>query len=207
MSSLRPSSQAVRTLRFPLPAGNATRALLGAVLALCALLGAAGAAGDALTKTEGVDEYALKAVFLSKFVSFVTWPAERRGEKDPLVLGVFGQDPFGKSLEETFGKRKADEVRVVLKRVTKLEELPALHVVFVPGREEARVKEILATLREAGVLVIGESADFAARGGTINFYTEADKVRFEINPEAARRQKLKISSELLRLARIVKDKE
>ncbi|MCH6580095.1 MAG: YfiR family protein [Nitrospinae bacterium] len=39
--------------------------------------------------------------------------------------------------------------------------------------------------------------------GAFNFYLEEGKVRFEINDCAARRENLKISSKLLRLARIV----
>ena len=207
MSSIRPSEAAGRAACFPAPSGDWTRTLAGTLLALCALFGATLAGGGPTGGAEGVDEYALKAAFLSKFVKFVTWPAERLGEKEPLVIGVFGQDPFGKRLEETFDKRKDDERKVTVRRLTKLEELSLVHVLFVPGREDARLKEILAALAEDSVLVVGEADGFAARGGSINFYTEADKIRFEINPEAAKRQRLKISSDLLRLARIVKEKE
>lgn len=208
MSSFRQSELAGRAAGPPVPTGGWTRTLAGAVLALCALFGAALAGGGGPTgSADGVDEYALKAAFLSKFVKFVTWPGERLGDKDALVLGVFGQDPFGKRLEELFEKRKEDERRVVIKRLTRLEELASAHVLFVPEREITRLKEILAAVSEASVLVVGESTDFAARGGAINFYTEAEKIRFEINPEAAKRHRLKISSDLLRLARIVKEKE
>jgi len=184
------------------------RVLAGVLLALCALLGAVRAGGGGSAGgADGVDEYALKAAFLGKFVKFVSWPAERLGEKDALVVGVLGQDPFGRRLDEIFEKRKDDERRVTIRRVQELEELASLHVLFVPERESARLKEILAAVRESSTLVIGEAGEFAARGGSINFYTEADKIRFEINPEAAKRQKLKVSSDLLKLARIVKDKE
>jgi len=39
--------------------------------------------------------------------------------------------------------------------------------------------------------------------GAFNFYLEEGKVRFEIKDCAARRENLKVSSKLLRLARIV----
>ncbi|MBZ0094323.1 MAG: YfiR family protein [Sulfuricella sp.] len=39
----------------------------------------------------------------------------------------------------------------------------------------------------------------------VNFYLEQNKVRFEINNEAAGRAGLKVSSQLLKLARIVQD--
>jgi hypothetical protein len=46
-------------------------------------------------------------------------------------------------------------------------------------------------------------AQFAARGGIIQFSMEDQHVRFDINLEAASRAGLKISSKLLALAQIV----
>jgi hypothetical protein len=53
------------------------------------------------------------------------------------------------------------------------------------------------------VLTVGETDNFAAEGGIINFKIEAGSVRVQINLEAARRQQLRISSKLLSLAEIV----
>jgi hypothetical protein len=62
---------------------------------------------------------------------------------------------------------------------------------------------ILAGLKDASVLTVGETEGFAARGGIINFYIEGNRVRFEINPDAAHRSGLKISSQLLQLGKLV----
>jgi hypothetical protein len=50
---------------------------------------------------------------------------------------------------------------------------------------------------------VGETDRFAHTGGIINFRLQGANVRFEINPEAARRSRLTISSKLLRLAIII----
>jgi hypothetical protein len=52
-------------------------------------------------------------------------------------------------------------------------------------------------------LTVGESADFLSLGGMINFVLEEDRVSFEINLEAAERHRLKLSSKLLAVARVV----
>ena len=51
---------------------------------------------------------------------------------------------------------------------------------------------------------VAEVPGFARSGGIINFTIKEDKVRFEINPAAAQRANLTISSQLLRLATIVR---
>jgi len=52
-------------------------------------------------------------------------------------------------------------------------------------------------------LTIGDTKGFAQQGVIINFYIKDEKVRFEINVDAAKRANLKISAKLLRLAKIV----
>jgi len=156
---------------------------------------------------DGVDEYQLKAAFIGKFVKYVAWPPERMGSNDaPIIVGVFGQDPFGERLEAAFKNRKSDEHPVLVKRFSDLDAIGKAHVLFVPAREAGSLGEILRQTKESGLLLIGESEGFAARGGVINFYLDGDKLRFEINPESAKRQHLKVSSDLLKLARIVTDK-
>jgi hypothetical protein len=79
-------------------------------------------------------------------------------------------------------------------------------VVFVDSISEARLGELIAVSREAGVLTVGESPEFAARGGIINFTIEGDKVRFEINQAAGEQAGLRISAQLLKLAKVVRRK-
>jgi len=160
----------------------------------------------AALRADGVDEYELKAAFLGKFVKYVTWPAERLGEKrEPLVLAVLGHDPFGRKLDQAVDGLRVNGHALEVRRVEQLHDLAAVHVLFVPQREAEHLDEILGATHAASVLVVGESPDFAARGGAIGFYVDKEKLRFEVNLEAARRQNLRISADLLKVARIVKD--
>jgi hypothetical protein len=59
-------------------------------------------------------------------------------------------------------------------------------------------------LETGSILTVSECDGFAQKGGVINFYPDGTRVRFEINPEAARRAGLKISSQLMSLGKIVK---
>jgi hypothetical protein len=77
------------------------------------------------------------------------------------------------------------------------------HVIFVNRSEIRQVQSILRTLKDTGILTIGDMSGFAEQCGIINFYLKSGKVRFEINIEASHRENLQISSKLLRLARIV----
>jgi hypothetical protein len=177
------------------------RGIAGACLAVLTL------AGPGAHACEGLDEYQVKAAFLGKFVKYVTWPPARLADRRaPFVVGVLGKDPFGDKLVETFRDKQVEERRVEIRQFSALEGVSEAHLLFVTRDESDRLEAILATTRGAGVLLVGESGGFAADGGSINFYLEDKRLRFEVNPEAARRQGLKVSSELLKVARIVEDR-
>jgi hypothetical protein len=78
-------------------------------------------------------------------------------------------------------------------------------VVYVDGRDAARVATVLETLRDQPVFTVGDRKDFAKRGGIAQLILERDRMRFAINVSAAMRAGLTLSSRLLSLATIVRD--
>ena len=76
-------------------------------------------------------------------------------------------------------------------------------MLFISNSEEKRLPVLMANLRNAPVLTVGEADDFLLSGGIIRFCLDGKKVRFEINREAAEFARLRISSQLLLLAKNV----
>lgn len=166
------------------------------------LLGAAGL----LLWAEGaaaVSEYQVKAAFLLNFGKFVEWPAESFAEDRGLQICVLGEDPFGDTLDATVSGRSVGRREVEPRRVASAAAARGCEIVFVSRSEKARMDEILGALRGQPVLLVGEVERFARRGGMINFVEVDQKIRFEINEEAAKQAGLRISSQLLKLATIV----
>jgi hypothetical protein len=149
-------------------------------------------------------EYQIKAAFLLNFIQFVEWPAAAfSGSNAPLCIGVLGDDPFGNALEETVRGESVRDHKLSIRRAQRVEDLTECKMVFVSKSENKRVPEILAKIDSHPVVTVSEVEGFARQGGTINFYHEQNKVRFEINPASARQSGVKISSQLLGLGKIV----
>ena len=74
------------------------------------------------------------------------------------------------------------------------------HILFVAGSETPRLPGILGALGKAPVLTVSDLEDFAAAGGMIQFYVRDEKIRFEINQQAAEDAGLKIDARLLQLS-------
>jgi YfiR/HmsC-like len=146
-------------------------------------------------------EYQVKAVFLFNFAQFVDWPAKSFADTQaPLVIGVLGDDPFGQYLDETVRGEKANGRPLIVQRYRRVGDLKTCHVLFISRSENDHLDQVLGSLRGRNTLTVGESEDFALRGGMIQFIKEKNKIRMRINLEVVRSANLKISSKLLRVA-------
>lgn len=160
--------------------------------------------GQPLTAAAPLNEYEVKAAFLFQFTRFVEWPPTMFPDAEaPLVVGVLGQDPFGDHLRSAFQGRTAQGRQIVVRHVRHGQQLQQCHLLFVSASEEARIPDLLRTVGTAGVLTVGDSPGFAEAGGAVNFVIEAARVKLEVNMRAAERARIRISSKMLTLARIV----
>ena len=84
-----------------------------------------------------------------------------------------------------------------------LKDLKDCNILFVSSSEKEHIPDLFNMVKWLPILTIGETPGFATRGGIINLTLQDNKVRFEVNIEAAKQANLNISSRLLALARIV----
>ena len=155
-------------------------------------------------QTNPTSEYQVKAAFLFHFAQFVDWPPEAfKDAASPLTYCTAGEDPFHGALDASLNGKMigARAVRVIHFR--QVQEIQGCQIVFLGTPEKKLISAMLANLRASPILTVGESEDFVQGGGMIGFFLEGNKVRFDINLDAAERAKLKISARLLALAKIV----
>lgn len=153
---------------------------------------------------DAATEYDVKAAFLLNFAKFVDWPdSSFTGGDSPVVIGVLGDDPFGSALDNTVRNEKVKGRKLVVKRSKQLNDLKGSHILFVSSSEQSRLGAILRETSDWHTLTVGDVQGFANRGGVINFIIRDKKIGFEINTAAANRAGLKISSQLLKLAKII----
>jgi hypothetical protein len=149
-------------------------------------------------------EYQVKAAFLYNFVKFVDWPSDSfPSESAPLQICILGQYPLGLELENLTRGKMVNSRSLEINHISSLQRAKTCQLLFVSSSERRRTREILAAMEGASVLTVGDEEGFARAGGVINFVFESDKVRFEVNMDAAKRARLKISAKLLVLAKLV----
>ena len=177
-------------------------------------------------------EYQVKAVFLYNFMKFIEWPdtsssggADEAAKKEPIVLAVLGEDLFGRHLNdlakqtikdrpirviriEGFEQYKKARPKATLEEYFREQQktIESCRLLFVSRSEEKWMNEILAFTEKMRIITVSDMADFALKGGLIEFVIEENKIRFDINILSAKQKGLKVSSQLLQLARKVHEK-
>ena len=87
--------------------------------------------------------------------------------------------------------------------LTRVDDAVSSHILFISASEKAWLPAMLSGLGEASVLTVSDMEHFTERGGMISLRLVGQKVRFDINLDATERAGLKLSSQLLRLARVI----
>jgi hypothetical protein len=168
------------------------------LILLCGILLAAQCASAQET---GPTENQIKAAFLYNFAKFIEWPADMA----VLNLCIFGDDHFGRDIDDLERKTAAGKILSV-ERIKSVQEVKQCRILFISSLENERLDSILTAAQDLNILTVGDTEGYAERGVIINFYKERNKIRFEINKDAAERSGVKISSKLFGLARIVHDR-
>ncbi len=91
-----------------------------------------------------------------------------------------------------------------VRRYATLDELGDCQIVFIPGSERRWLPEVLRIAHAAHALTVSDMDDFIDSGGGVGLLMIDSRLRFEVNLDAIQTAQLKVSSQLLKLARAVK---
>lgn len=151
---------------------------------------------------QGVEEHDAKAAFMLKMLNFVQWSGDAHRD---LVIGVVGADATMDALQRQASGKPVNGRNVVVRRLSPEADLRSCQIVFIGASERKNQSTLLEKLRGSNVLTVSEVDGFGQRGGIINLLLSGGRIRMEVNPHAAERAHLQISSRLLSLATIVND--
>jgi hypothetical protein len=164
-----------------------------------------GAALQLSAQAPAFDEYQVKAAFLYNFAKFVEWPPGTfANSTDPIGICIVGQNPFGSTLEYMVQGKKVGDRTFAVRRLPDTQQAGQCQILFIGVTEWKRTRSLLDAAKSTGILTVGESDDFTALGGIINFRLDGPRVRIQVDLQMAEHARLRISSKLLSLAEIAR---
>jgi len=144
----------------------------------------------------------VKAVFLYNFTQFVDWPENTFNSPDePFIIGIVGDDPFGNYIDEIVKGEFLGTHAIKIKRCNDIRSTLTCHMLYINSTDKEKVRTILNAVSEKNILTVSDDPSFNKLGGIIRFYTEDNKIRFQINLSRSKEARLSISSKLLSVAK------
>jgi hypothetical protein len=167
---------------------------------MCAL----GLWATAPVTAQGVTPPALKAAFLLNFARFAEWPGRDAADLSPLLLCVADDRRTHDALVETVRGQVIGGRPLSVRAIATEAEAGACQLVYVGGWDEAQTNRLLEAVKSTPILTVSQRPRFAARGGVVELFVDHGRMRFAVNVDAARDSGMKLSAQLLKLAKIVR---
>jgi hypothetical protein len=161
-------------------------------LALLALLARPTTASP---QPQALPELSVKAAFVAKFPSFISWPPHA-ARQSGRTLCLSPSQPFRDLVERLAADTRIEGHTLGVRRLKPGQSPDGCDAVFVAPVDHA----VLQRVRGQPVVTIGDEPGFCERGGIINLRVIDDRVRFEINLARAQHVGLVIDAQLLALA-------
>ncbi|MBL8052101.1 MAG: YfiR family protein [Nitrospira sp.] len=152
-------------------------------------------------------EYLLKAAFLFNFAKFVEWPDSVFATgATPLMICILGSDPFRSSLD-AIAEKTIKGRALAIKRLRSIDEVKDCQMLYVSRNQLTQTAEILRALQQSPVLTVCDVEACAEEGVMLNMRMVENRVLLDMNLDAVQHTPLKVSSQLIKLTRIVKRNE
>lgn len=156
--------------------------------------------------TQDKDEYEVKAAFIYNFTKYITWEDSKFEKASSFKIGIYKDSPIESYLVKLIENKKVSNKKIEIVKINSLEEIDALQLVFVPSKTITKeFKEISADEDLKSSLIVSEKQGRLNLGAGINFLLVTNRIKFEINLNNIKNNKLKVSSQLLKLAEKIEE--
>jgi len=155
----------------------------------------------AIALAEKPDARSLIAALSYNFAKYASWP-ENMVAKDTIELCYFSTGL--KNSFETLQQKSIYDKPVSVRQLSSIEQSNACHLVFVDSSERALIQRLFIHLADSPVLTVSDIAGFMDEGGMIEIIKVNNKFRFKVNTKQLDKARLKMSSQVLKLAVDVK---
>ncbi len=145
-------------------------------------------------------DYKAYTLFLYNFMKYVEWPTT----EGDFIIGVVGESPIKKELQELGKTKKAKGRKIVVINITNPTDALLCSMVYIPSSKSSELKALKEKLQGKSVLVVAEREGLAKKGAAISFVIDDDDaLKFDINKSVLDAHSLKIAGTLIKLGFLV----
>lgn len=141
------------------------------------------------------------SMMVFNFTKYVQWPDHNASGE--FVIGVIGNADVFNTLNSWYGGKPRGSKTYVIKKFGSAAEMTDCNVVFIDKSKSGEFEGVKAKINGKGTLLITDKNGLGLKGSSINFKTEGEKLKFELNQKAMEAANLKVSSALSSMAILI----
>ncbi len=141
----------------------------------------------------------VKAAVLYHLTQFIEWPGENAS--DVYQICVAGSTATTDALEHLTEGKLVRSHSIRIKPIAGPLEARGCRILFIAACAKLRLQQYLTSVRDSGILTVGEQPGFLDSGGMIELFFQGQRVGLSLSSDAMQRSHLTVSSKLLRLNR------
>jgi len=141
------------------------------------------------------------SMMVFNFVKYVQWPTNDNSRE--FVIGVVGNTEIYNTLTTWYGGKAKGTKTYLIKKFNNASEVTDCQVIFIDKTKSNEFDAVNNKVRGKGTLVVTDRNGLGSRGSCINFKTENDKLRFELNQQAIEASNLKVAGSLTSMAILI----
>ncbi len=140
-----------------------------------------------------------QAAYIYNFTNYVEWPESYKSGN--FVIGILGSgEGVTNELTTIAQKKKAVNQPIEVVEVHPGSNISKCHILFIPESQGKSAKAAIQKAAQYNTLFITMHDEGINVGAAINFILSSGKLRFELRPDNAKSQGLKINPALQKLA-------
>ena len=156
-----------------------------------------------LAWSAGFNPAQIKSAFIYNLASFVEWPQNNRTAENTFIIAVLGDDEISHNLELLVRGEKIHGKTVVVKPCSSVIEAGDSHILFIGSTMQESMAQIVEMYDGLSTLVVGDSDAFVNAEGMVNLRRKDNRIKIEININAARKVGIRFNARLLKVAIII----
>ncbi len=141
----------------------------------------------------------IETAYIYNFAKFIEWP-ERQSAR--LRVCVLGEGNLGQKLA-ALNRKSLKKKRIEVSKIEDIVQAGTCDMLVLPDLSPLELKKINALARKHHIVTVSNRDAYARKGVMINFFIEKKRVRFAINHRSVKEAGIRVSSKLLRVAKVV----
>lgn len=136
----------------------------------------------------------IQSAYIYNFTKYMQWPQSKQSGK--FIIAVVGKSSLTTHLKILSATKKVGIQDITVREYNSIDEINQCHIILLSPSSSTQLTGAINKAEDINALIITDKSGLAKQGAGLNFVLIGGKPRFEINPDAINKCKIKVNPKL-----------